>query len=174
MGPKTFDLLWQLRGSFGAGPFGKISQKLLALSFTDLGFTHIVERSVEGVDIDVAGERGKLALEVKTTEGSYFSLSAENIEGLYKRKRDGYVPVMAGLRLSVLDQWILAQVPLDELNPGQMAVHRLRAYRMSNLEPLIIPAFEQVVETHFYGTVKYGQQYLNEQLKKIGVEVRDS
>jgi hypothetical protein len=111
---------------------------------------------------------------VKTTEGSSVSLSAENVEGLRERVKDEYLPVIAALRLAALERWICAQVPLNELSPGQISIYRLRAYRMHDLENLLTPAFEQVVKEHFQGTMKGGQQYLNEQLKKTGIEVKDS
>ena len=170
---ETLTCLRQLRDKFGPGPFGEIAQKLLALSFREIGFPHIVERSVEGVDIDIAGKAGKFALEVKTTEGSSISMDSSNIQALDDRARDGYLPVIAALRLAVFEKWILAQVPLNELSPGQMSIYRLRAYRMSDMENLLAPAFEQVVEKHFRGTLNKGQQYLSEQLQETGIEVRD-
>lgn len=57
---ETLNFLNKLQKKFGvkgrpSGPFGKIVQKLLALSFHEIGFTDIVERAVQGVDIDVTG-----------------------------------------------------------------------------------------------------------------------
>lgn len=174
MNTQTLDLLRKLRDRFGAGPFGKIAQKLLALSLSEVGFTHIVERSVEGVDIDAAGEMGKLALEVKTTEGTSVSLSSENVAGLQARVKDGYIPVIAALRLAPLERWICARVPLKELSPGQVTLFHLRAYRMREIEDLLTPAFQQVVKEHYQGASEGGQQYLDEQLKKTGIDVREA
>ncbi|MQY55634.1 MAG: hypothetical protein GH152_00160 [Dehalococcoidia bacterium] len=166
--------LQKLRGKYGRGQFGKIAQKLLALSFRDMGYTHIVERSTEGVDIDIAREANKkFALEVKTTDGLSVVLSADNIQGLRERAKDGYLPVIAALRLAVFENWILAGVPLNELPTGQVLIDRLRAYRMSDVEHVLGPAFEQVAERHFQGTLKGGQRYLNDQLQQTGIEVRD-
>jgi len=171
---QTLRNLQKLRKKYGHGPFGKIAQKLLALSFREIGYTHIVERSVEGVDIDIAGEASrKFALEVKTTDGLSISLSPDNIQGLRERVRDGYSPVIAALRLAVFEDWILANIPVDELSAGQVLIDRLRAYRMSDVENLLCPSFEQVVERHFQGTLKGGQRYLSEQLQQTGIEVRD-
>jgi Holliday junction resolvase len=171
---QTLQKLRQLRKRYDSGPFGKIAQKLLALSFREMGYTHIVERSIEGVDIDIAEEAGrKFALEVKTTDGLSISLSPDNIQSLRERVRDGYLPVIAALRLAVFENWILAGVPLHELSTGQVLIDRLRAYRMSDVENLLCPAFEQVVEKHFQGILKGGQRYLSEQLQQTGVEVRD-
>jgi len=37
-----------------SGHFGKIVQKILAISFHEMGFTNIVKRGMQGVDIDIA------------------------------------------------------------------------------------------------------------------------
>ena len=171
---QTLHNLFKLRDKYGSGPFGKITQKLLALSFREMGYTHVVERSIEGVDIDIAGEaKRKFALEVKTTEGLSISLSPDNIQSLRERVRDGYSPVIAALRLAIFEDWILGKIPVNELSAGQMLIDRLRAYRMSDVENLLRPIFEQVVEKHFQGTLKGGQRYLSEQLQQTGIEVRD-
>lgn len=171
----TLSRLRELRKRYGAGVFGKIAQKLLALSFCRMGFTHVVERTVEGVDIDIAREgQDKFALEVKTTEVQSFRLDEGNVHALRDRARDGYLPVIAALRLAVFEKWILAQVPLDELCAGNILVDVLRAYRMKELEASLGPAFADVVEEHSQGTLDGGLQYLSEQLAKGGVEVRDS
>ena len=171
---QTLWYLQKLRKKYGPGPFGKIAQKLLALSFREIGYTHIIERSIEGVDIDIAGEDSqKFALEVKTTDGLSISLSSDNIQNLRDRVRDGYSPVIAALRLAVFEDWILANIPVHELSAGHVLIDRLRAYRMRDMENLLCPAFEQVVEKHFEGTLKGSQRYLSEQLERTGIEVRD-
>lgn len=172
MNTLTLSRLRELRERFGVGVFGKIAQKLLALSFLRIGFTHIVERSVEGVDIDVAGEGDdKFAVEVKTTEGLSITLDDGNVRALRDRDKDGYSPVIAALRLAVFEKWIVAQVPLPELRPGRILVESLRAYRMRGLEDALEPAFEAVVDEHLQATLDSGLQYLSEQLEKGGIEV---
>ena len=171
----TLSRLRELRARYGVGVFGKIAQKLLALSFRTMGFTHVVERSVEGVDIDIAtNTEEKYALEVKTTEGLSITLDGGNVQALLDRATDGYQPVIAALRLAVFEKWVLAQVPLDQLRAGNILVDLLRAYRMKDLEAALEPVFEHVVDGHFQGTLDRGLQYLSEQLAKDGVEVRDS
>jgi len=168
----TLSRLRELRERYGVGVFGKIAQKLLALSFRSMGFTHVVERSVEGVDIDIAtGDGDKFALEVKTTEGLSVRLDEGNVQALFDRAKDGYLPVVAALRLAVFEKWVLAQVPLDEVRAGNILVDFLRAYRMKDLEGALEPAFEDVVEEHFQGTLDGGLHYLSEQLAKGGIEV---
>lgn len=171
---QTLNRLRQLRDKFRPGQFGKIAQKLLALSFREIGYTHIVERGVQGVDIDIREEGGKkFGLEVKTTDELSISLSADNIQALHDRAKDGYSCVVAVLRLAVFEKWILAKVPLAELSAGQIPIDSLRGYRMRDLENELTPAFERVVEQHFHETLSHGEHYLKEQLKKIGIEARD-
>jgi len=173
MNMQTHRLLEQLRDKYGPGGFGKIAQKLLALSFGEIGFTHIVERGVEGVDIDIPG-RGddKFAVEVKTTDTTSFALRVSNVQALRMRAHDGYKPLIAALRLAPLEKWILARIPLSELSPGVVQVYRLRAYRMAGTERVLAPAFDRIVAEHFRGTLISGQQYLSEQLEQTGIEVR--
>ncbi|HUS70468.1 MAG TPA: hypothetical protein VM075_06815 [Anaerolineae bacterium] len=171
----TLGRLRELRKKYGAGVFGKIAQRLLALSFRTMGYTHVVERSVEGVDIDIAKDgEDKFALEVKTTGAQSFILDEGNVHALRDRAIDGYLPVIAVLRLAVFEKWILAQVPLDELRAGRMLVDVLRAYRMTDLEAALERSFREVVEEHAPGALEGGLRYLSEQLAKDGVEVRDS
>lgn len=171
---QTLQKLRQLHKKYAPGPFGKIAQKLLAISFREMGYTHIVERSIEGVDITMTGEDGsKFAVEVKTTDGLSINLSANNLQDLRDRLRDGYSPIIGALRLAIFENWILAKGPLDELSAGEVLIDRLRAYRIRDMENLLCPTFEQVVERHFEGTLKGGQRYLSEQLARTGIEVRD-
>jgi len=170
MNLQTLAKIRRLREKYGAGVTGKLIQKLLAITFNKIGFKHIVERSVEGVDIDISGESGKYALEVKTTESSFVNISKENIAALHKRIRDGYIPVIVAIRLAALERWIFSKIPISELTPGKTQIDTLRAYRSYAIEQLISPAFEMVVNEHFQGTLVGGQQYLSEHLKLIGVE----
>ena len=171
----TLSRLRELRDRYGVGVLGKIAQKLLAISFRRIGFTHVVERSTEGVDIDIAKDgQDRFAIEVKTTEGLSIRLDDGNVDALCDRAKDGYLPVIAALRLAVFEKWVLAQVPVDELCAASILVDALRAYRMKDLEASLEPVFEDVVEQHFHGTLDGGLQYLSEQLAKDGVDVRDS
>jgi len=157
----TFHRLQKLREKYGPGIFGKITQKLLALAFYDADFPHVVERGVQGVDIDVANPAGvKYALEVKTTDERSIPLSKENIDALQARASDGYVPLIAGLRMRPLEDWIIANIPLSQLHPGTLPFRRLRAHRMRQLEMSVCPAFEAVVDQHFSGVLSGGERYL--------------
>ena len=157
----TFRRLEQLREKYGPGIFGKIAQKLLALAFHDAGFPFIVERGVQGVDIDVVSAAGeKYALEVKTTDGERIPLSKENIDALEDRANDGYAPLIAALRMQLFEDWIIAAIPMRELRPGTMALAKLRAHRIRQLEAVVSPLFEGVVNRHFSDVLARGERYL--------------
>ena len=157
----TFYQLRKLRQQYGPGIFGKITQKLLAIAFYNAGFHHFTERGVQGADIDVANPAGeKYALEVKTTDSNAVPLSKENIDALAGRTSDGYVPMIAALRLQMFEDWILADVPLSQLRPGVIPLSRLRGYRVARLEERICPAFEEVVSEHFAAVLSGGERYL--------------
>jgi len=176
---ETLELLQKLQKKFGikgtpSGPFGKIVQKLLALSFHEMGFTNIIERGVQGVDIDITLEPNqKFAVEVKTTEKLSISLAIGNVHALRDRTHDGYQPVIAVLRLAPLENWILAKIPMDEIPTGKMLIESLRPYRMKDLESQLCPKFDIVVRKHFKGVLNKGEQYLKEQLGKGGIMAQD-
>jgi Holliday junction resolvase len=176
---ETFVLLQKLQKKFGikgtpSGSFGKIVQKLLALSFHEMGFTNIVERGVQGVDIDITSESNqKFALEVKTTEKLSISLTPDNVQALRDRAHDGYQPIIAVLRLAPLENWILAKIPIDEIPTGEILIESLRRYRMEDLENQLCPKFDIVVRKHFNGVWKRGEQYLKEQLRKVGIMAQE-
>jgi len=175
----TLDLLRKLQRKFGikgtaSGPFGKIVQKLLALSFHDMGFINIVERGVQGVDIDITSKSNKkYAVEVKTTEKFSIPLSNDNVQALRDRTCDGYQPIIAALRIAPLERWILAQVPIDEIQTGNILIDSLRPYRMRALEGQLSPKFDDVVREHFKDLMKGGEQYLKQELRKVGVKAEN-
>ena len=176
---ETLNLLQELQKEFGvrgspSGSFGKIVQKLLALSFHEIGFTNVVERGVQGVDIDITGTSNqKFAFEVKTTEKLSISLSSDNVEALRDRTKDGYSPVIAVLRLFPLEDWIFAKIPIDEVPIGTVLIESLRRYRMKDLESQLSTIFDKVVQKHFYGIMERGEQYLKEQLKQTGITAKE-
>lgn len=158
----TFHCLQRLRSKYRPRVFGKIAQKLLALAFYEAGFCHVVEREVQGVDMDVADSAEKrYALEVKTTVGDSITISKENIDALEDRAKDGYVPLIAALRMQLFNDWVFANVPLNQLHPGSLPLRRLRAYRVKDLEALVCPAFEAVVHQHFSDVLSGGERHLN-------------
>ena len=168
---RTFQQLHNIREKFGPGIFGKITQKLLALTFYAAGYSHVVERGVQGVDIDAANSQGKrFTVEVKTTGGDSIIISKDNIDALQDRASDGYVPLIAALRMQMFEKWIVASIPLSQLRPGSIPLSRLGAYRVGDLETSINPAFETVVNQHFSGVMARGEQYLIEILNQRRTE----
>ena len=170
----TYFHIKDLHNKYGPREFGKIAQKLLALSLQKFGFTHIVERSVEGVDIDVGGSgMKKFALEVKTTEKDKFYLSESNILALRDREKDGYSPIIAALRISLLEEWLLGEVPLHELSQGDFLLDNLRPYLIIEISEKVNQFFNMIVSEHFEGTLENGNTYLDEQLRVIGIDIKD-
>lgn len=168
---RTFQQLHNIRKKFGPGIFGKITQKLLALTFYATGYSHVVERGVQGVDIDVANTQGKrFTVEVKTTDGDTIFISKDNIDALQDSEKNGYVPVIAALRIQMFEQWIFASIPLNQLRAGSIRLSRLRAYRVGGLEASVNPAFETVVNQHISGVLGRGEQYLLEILAQRRAE----
>ena len=165
MNPSTFQRLLRIRDEFGPGVFGKIAQKLLALAFYESGAQHIVERAVQGADLDVVTRDGaKYALEVKTTQGESVPISEDNINALRDRAKDGYTAVIPVLRMRMFEDWVFAAIPLSRLQPGSLPWYRLRAYRLGRLERSIRPTFERVVTQHFDNVLAAGERYLKEVL----------
>jgi len=158
----TFQQLQQIHQKFGSRVFGKLAQKLLAITFIDVGSDHVVERSVQGVDVDAASLEGdNYTLEVKTTSGQNIPISRENIEALKDRAKDSYIPMIAALRVHMFENWVFAKIPLSDLRPGSIPISRLRAYRIKSLETKVCPTFEEVVNEHYSGVLEQGEHYLN-------------
>lgn len=179
MRTETLKLLQRLQKKFGlkgtpSGTFGKIVQKLLAISFHEMGAVNIVERGVQGADIDITLEPNqKYTLEVKTTEKLSFSLTPDNVQALLERTHDGYQPVIAVLRLKALENWIFAKIAINEIPQGMILIDKLRRYRMKHLERQLEPRFDIVVQKHFKGIWDKGEKYLKENLRKVGIESQD-
>lgn len=173
MKTETYERLKKLHDKYGAQEFGKLCQKLLAISFRMAGYGHVVERGVQGVDMDVKQENGeKYAVEVKTTEGKSVSFQPKDADGLESRHKDGYQSsVLAVLRLGLFSEWYFAKA--DKLQPGtNILVESLRPYRLQELEDHIKPYFDQAVNEHFAGTMEKAQGYLDEVLREKRADVR--
>lgn len=164
---ETFEKLERLYKKYKAQEFGKICQKLLALSFQKAGFNYVgeSERGVQGVDIGeaVRGEE-KYSIEVKTTTKNIIRYEQKDAEGLLHQKNMGYQPVLAVLRLEIFSDWFF--VKADKLKPGNIFIEGLRAYRLHDLENEINPLFDEIMEEHFVQTLKEGQKYLDNVLRK--------
>ncbi len=127
---------------------GKIIQKLLALALQRLGYDHLEERSIQGVDIDVmtksTGDRH--ALEVKTSKTAEILIAKKDSQGLKAREQDGYQTFYAILcyPLCFSEGWIL--VPAGIVKEGTHRAIGLLRNRDKELSEKINRVFPQVVE----------------------------
>jgi hypothetical protein len=165
----TYRRLKMLHHRHGAREFGKICQKLLAVTYRLAGFTHVIERGVQGVDVDAGDGRERYATEVKTTQKASVPFQQKDADGLCGRAMDGYVPLLAVLRLGALSDWYLARA--ESLRPGILLIDVLRPYRLRELERRLQPCFDEAVENHFAGALTGSQAYLDGILQQAGVEV---
>ena len=171
MKTEVYERLKELHDKYGPQEFGKLCQKFLAIGFRLAGYSHIVERGVQGVDVDAAGEKGeKYTIEVKTTAGKSVNFEQKDVNGLKERKKDNYQGVLAVLRLDRFANWIFAKA--DTIKSGSLFIDSLRPYRLRELEAGICPFIDEAVTEHFDGTMREAQKYLDNVLRKKGVEVR--
>jgi hypothetical protein len=142
---ETYQSLSDLKDHFGPRKFGVICQKLLALALRQCGYEHVVEREVQGVDID-ARKIGvvQYAIEVKTTQDAHVVLGIKDFDALDSRVVDGYPPVIAVLRFSALGDWVA--VHAETLLPGRHLVAGLTPHRISTLEAEVNTSFDAVVQ----------------------------
>jgi len=163
----AYEKLQALHDKFKPARFGKIAQKLLALSFLAAGY-RVVEREVQGVDIDAEGAGGRYAVEVKTTRRLTIHVDDANIGALRDRAADNYSPSIAVLRVAPLCcEWLIAVVPIEELSVGNWPVDRFRAYRASELEKSVNGRFALVVSEWFRRLLDEGtDDCLDQELKQ--------
>lgn len=127
---------------------GKVIQKLLALTLVRLGYDHLEERSVQGVDIDVikneTGERH--SFEVKTSKTHDVSIGKKDIDGLEAREEDGYKTYFAILcfPLCFTEGWII--IPASSVKEGRYSAMGLLRKRDKELSELVNSVFPDVVE----------------------------
>jgi len=171
----AFLLLRQLRQSSVSSDFGKICQSLLALTLRENGFSHVVNRLVEGVDIDGSGDLGQFAIEVKTTEGREVLVGDKDIKGWKDRSRDHYAPILAAVKISLLSEWTLCDA--TDLPKGTHRIQRLRLHEAADLTKVATTHFDSVVQKHVPALLGLGQRspldYLKSLLMKAGVDAQD-
>jgi len=142
----AFHLLWEIREKHKTSDFGKVAQKLLAICFCRLGYTHIEERGVQGVDLDVGKGAAKLAIEVKTTDGDGITIGEKDVSGLQRRAEDGYVPAYAILKVSLLSDWVIASA--RNILPGNLRIGRFSTQCIQPLQNEINQSFGSVVRDY--------------------------
>ena len=172
MKSEVFERVMKLEDRHGPREHGKVCQKLLALAFRRAGYLHIVERGVQGVDVDAATPDGKrYAVEVKTVRSAHVTFGRKDAEGLCRRQTDGYTPLLAVLRLEPFSSWYF--VKAGGLAPGRHLLESLRARRLRSLESLVEPLFDEVLLEHFEGALGGGQGYMDSVLRGSGVDLEE-
>jgi Holliday junction resolvase len=168
----AFLLLRELQQSSISSDFGKICQSLVALTLRENGYDHVVNRLVEGVDIDASGDLGQFAIEVKTTEGREVLIGDKDVKGWKERSRDHYAPILAALKISLLSEWTLCDA--SDLPKGSHRIQRLRLHEVIPLTQVVNSHFDPIVQKHVPTlltlTNRSPLEYLKALLTKAGVE----
>jgi len=141
--------------------FGKICQILLAICFCRLGFRRVVERSVQGVDIDISDHLTfpNFSIEVKTTLNNTVQIGQKDIKGLEIKAKDGYETAFAVLRLGLLSDWIIAKA--KGILAGEILIGRFETRVIRGLQNEVNGEFPHVVG-----------DYANEILRKRTTQVQ--
>lgn len=161
----THEKLEQLRAEVGR-EYGKLVQKLLAAAFLETDVQKLVERSTQGIDLEleIAGER--CVFEVKTSESDSIRLSAKDFEGLDRLVEDGASVYLAVLTNGPLESWILARYTPGEYPVGKdLTSFPFRAHRNRVLERRIVEAFDRVVDRDLHTAITRRQAGLDEVLQ---------
>ncbi len=167
----TYECLFLLYDRYGPREYGKLCQKLLAITYRRAGFIHVVERGVQGVDMDATGAQAKYATEVKTTITGAIVFQTKDVTGLAARRADGYLPLLGVLRLSALSDWLI--VDAEHLKSGRLALDTLRPYRLYDLEKQLCPLFDAIVEEHAEPALSGAQAYLDGVLCRLGISQQE-
>ncbi|MBY0528466.1 MAG: hypothetical protein K2R98_34060 [Gemmataceae bacterium] len=163
----TYECLTRLHTRHGPRIFGKICQKFVALAFRAGGSSHVVERGVQGVDVDAIWGTERYALEIRTTRTNSVPFLSKDVDGLASRRQDGYRPMLGALQLRVLARWYFANAAF--LRPGPLTFDAMRPIRHRELEGRVQPLFDTVVERYFEETLAGSQAYLDHLLRQHGV-----
>jgi len=146
--------------------YGKLVQKLLAAAFLETGVEKLVERSTQGIDLemDIAGVR--CVFEVKTSKGDTIRLGPKDLEGLDRLVDDGAVVYVAVLTSAPLEDWVFARYAKGEFPAGKdLSSFPFRASRDRELEARVRGAFDQVVDAHLHTAITKQQRGLDEMLR---------
>jgi hypothetical protein len=163
---ETLTRLERLRDETGR-EHGKLVQKLLAAAFLETGVDKLVERSTQGIDleIEIAGER--YGFEVKTSETGTVRLSAKDLEGLDRLVADGAGAYLAVLAAGPFESWIFARYAPGEFPAARdLTAFGLRAHRDRALEQRIATAFDRVVDRDVHTAMTRRQSGMDEVLKR--------
>ena len=163
---ETHAKLERLRAEVGR-EYGKLVQKLLAIAFLETEVQKLVERSTQGIDleIEIAGER--CVFEVKTSESDSVRLTPKDLEGLDRLVEDGARVYLAVLTNAPFDDWILARYVPGEFATGKgLTSFPFRTHRDQELEQRILTAFDRVVDRDVHTAITRRQGGLDEVLQR--------
>lgn len=147
--------------------FGKVVQKLLALTLLDLGATRVTDRAIQGIDIEAQLDDRVLAIEVKTGEASTVRIGKKDIKGLDARREEGYDTLLAVLGGRLIDDWQLLPVPGTDLKlNADLEVTFLRPFMDRALSCRVSSAFVEIVDRHGVAAATGGQLALNALLEQ--------
>ena len=127
--------------------YGKLIQKLLAIAFCKAGAVRLIERSIQGIDLEVTlPDERRIAVKVKTAQEQSVKFGKKDLDGLASQAEAGLEPYFALLGSQLLDEWILARYYVDEIKPNQQyRLTQLRTYRDKELEESIRQHFDEAV-----------------------------
>jgi hypothetical protein len=163
---ETHEKLAQLRAAVGR-EYGKLVQKLLAVAFLETDVQKLVERSTQGIDLEmeIAGER--CVFEVKTSESDSVRLRPKDLEGLDRLVEDGARVYLAVLTNAPFEEWILARYVPGEFPTGRdLTSFPFRAHRDRDLEQRILSAFDRVVDRDVHVAITRRQGGMDEVLQR--------
>jgi hypothetical protein len=163
---ETHAKLERLRAETGR-EYGKLVQKLLAVAFLQTDVQKLVERSTQGIDLEmeIAGER--CVFEVKTSESDAVRLSPKDLEGLDRLVEDGGRVYLAVLTNAPFENWVLARYVPGEFPTGKdLTSFPFRAHRDRELEQRILTAFDRVVDRDVHIAITRRQGGMDEVLQR--------
>ncbi len=154
----------------GPSESGGICQDLLALSFAESKWKKLEVHDVEGIDILYEGDLGKFAIEVKTTTREEISVGEKDCQGLKKAEKEGYIPILAVIKLDVFDEWIFYKTnnmkPKSNLSVNSIYTHD----KLKRSEKIINETFENLLEEHYKNLYDNGRRYIISLLKMRGIK----
>jgi hypothetical protein len=166
MRQETHQKLEKLRNEVGR-EYGKLVQKLLAVTFLETDALKLVERSTQGIDLEmeIAGER--CVFEVKTSESDAVRLTPKDIEGLDRLVEDGARVYLAVLTNGPFEDWILARYLPGEFPTGKnLSSFPFRAHRDRELEHRILSTFDRVVDQYVHIAITRRQGGMDQVLQR--------
>mgnify|MGYP001587760772 FL=1 len=154
-----------------ATQMGKPVQLLFALSLHRSGWTDVIDRLVEGTDIEATDPSGvRWLIECKTTSDMGHTLQKKDCDGFKAAEKDKKKPGLAFCRIRPLSNWMLVEaVGLEEKYKYSEA--SLRLFPQHRNSEAIQKAFLEVCEREVPGLLDMPpdqiQNHLNNKVKDL-------